>query len=102
MFAYKPVSKGPKNPDGPFVINYTGFLLSMTAINIILDAIVVCMPLSVIQTLHVLSPQSSGFWNLSTGLVVSCVHSAILHAYTNSASPAALLPQRYGFTILES
>lgn len=84
MFEYKPVSKGPKNPDGPFVINYTGFLLSMTAINIILDAIVVCMPLSVIQTLH-----------MSSARKLRCLESFYW------ACPA-LLPQRYGSNILES
>ena len=55
VFSYKTLSKGPKSPDGPFVIHYAAFLLSMGAINMILDVIVVCMPLFVIQTLQISS-----------------------------------------------
>lgn len=55
VFSSKPVSKGPDNSVGPFIINYTGFLLSMTAINMVLDVMVVCMPLSVIRALQMSS-----------------------------------------------
>lgn len=55
VFSYKTLSNGPKNPDGPFVIHYATFLLSMGVINMVLDVVVVCMPLSVIQALQISS-----------------------------------------------
>lgn len=59
IFSIKPVSKGPKSPDGPFAFNYSGFVLCMTAINMVLDVIVVCMPLSVIRTLQMSSTRKA-------------------------------------------
>ena len=52
LFSSKTVSEAWQNAFGPFSIDYPDFLLSMAAINMVLDAIVVCMPLFVIRTLQ--------------------------------------------------
>ena len=55
VFSYKTPSKGPKIPEGPFGMNYAAFLLAMGVINMVLDVVVVCMPLFMIQALQISS-----------------------------------------------
>ncbi|CAF9937200.1 MAG: hypothetical protein ALECFALPRED_007138 [Alectoria fallacina] len=74
IFSSRPVSKGPDDPDGPFVIDYAGFLLSMAAINIVLDVITVFMPLSVIRALQMSSvrkAQVSGIFLLGLFCIIA-------------------------------
>lgn len=51
IFSSKPVSQGWTKP-GLNTINEPAFLLSMGAINMVLDIVTVCLPLFVIRTLH--------------------------------------------------
>ena len=51
IFSSKPVSQGWTDP-GHNTINLPAFLLSMGAINMVLDIVTVCLPLFVIRTLH--------------------------------------------------
>ena len=51
IFSSKPVSQGWTKP-GHNTINEPAFLLSMGAINMVLDIMTVCLPLFVIRTLH--------------------------------------------------
>ena len=51
IFSSRPVSQGWTNP-GHNTINEPAFLLSMGAINMVLDIVTVCLPLFVIRTLH--------------------------------------------------
>ncbi|CAD6592672.1 MAG: hypothetical protein ASARMPRED_006619 [Alectoria sarmentosa] len=80
VFSYKTVSQGPKNPNGPFSIHYAAFMLSMGAINMVLDVVVVCMPLSVIQALQISSvrkAQVSGIFLLG----LFCIIAAAVRVY---------------------